>query len=166
MKRRTCLLLGAALTLTGCQSWAPVPDIKHAGKFSIRLTWAEGYQYSTSGRFTWERFGEKTVLTLLSPIYSVLGRLTYSPKGARYQSGRDDFRGDDAQTLLAEASGIELPVYLLADWLKGQKLNTQQDGWRLDKAQTYPDGSLKRAQITRDGDPTIALRLFCEAPTR
>lgn len=164
MKRRTCLLFGATLALTGCQSWQPVPDVKRTGKFSLQMNWAEGYEYSASGRFTWERFGEKTVLTLLSPIFTVLGRLTYTPKGARYQSGREDFRGPDAETLLAEASGLPLPVYLLADWLAGQKLAQQSDGWQLKKAQTYPDGSLKRAQIVRAANPNIALRLFCDAP--
>jgi outer membrane lipoprotein LolB len=129
LRRRAALTLGpfCLVLLAGCAGDAAIrgsiPDDAAAlavytmhGRFSLRHE-AE----SVSGRISWSRRpGEEQVL-LQDPFGSGVGELIQREGGASLQlaDGRR-YAGDDGERLLADITGLRVPLGALGVWLAGR----------------------------------------------
>jgi len=104
---------------------------------------------SGSGTLTWKQDGDRYDFTIRGPITGRSFRLTGGPDGAQLE-GLDGGtrRGPDAETLMADAVGWQIPMAELKRWVLGLRADTGpadirfgddqlpsqlvQDGWTVD----------------------------------
>lgn len=73
-----------------------------------------------SGRFDWLQDGPRFDVSLSAPVTRQSWRLVGDATSARLEGLEDGTReGSDAATLLREATGWEIPVLALTDWVRG-----------------------------------------------
>jgi outer membrane lipoprotein LolB len=114
-----------------------------------------------SGGLRWEQWPRAFAVSLSAPITHQGWRLAGAPGGEVRLEGLDGGTrvGTDAQGLLREATGWDIPVAALADWARGARhagggpaalafsadgrlARLRQDGWTLDFDRwTQPPGS-------------------------
>lgn len=96
-------------------------------------------------------------LSLFSPLGSTLARMVWAPGQAqlRWNGQQRDF--DSIAALTREATGAELPIASLFEWLAGR--DSRAEGWTADLA-ALTDGKLlaERSQPA----PAVQLRLVIE----
>ena len=103
-----------------------------------------------SGRIDWQQQGDAYAVSLSAPITRQSWRLSGDPQGARLEGIEGGPReGADAAQLLREATGWEIPVAALGDWVRGMSAqglaqavmqfdaegrlsHLEQDGWSID----------------------------------
>lgn len=103
-----------------------------------------------SGRIDWSQDGRRYDVSLSAPITRQSWRLVGGAASARLEGLDGGAReGADAETLLREATGWEIPVTALADWVRGLRaddagiasarygldgrlLTLEQAGWTID----------------------------------
>jgi outer membrane lipoprotein LolB len=96
-------------------------------------------------------------LTLSSPMGTTLAQLRWSPQYALLRSDGRTRAFDSLEALAIEATGTDIPIPALFQWLRGQPANA--DGWLADLSQ-LPDGRLL-ARRTQPA-PAAELRLILE----
>ncbi len=73
-----------------------------------------------SGRIDWQQQGDAYTVSLSAPVTRQSWRLSGGPQGARLEGIEGGPReGADAARLLREATGWEIPVMALGDWVRG-----------------------------------------------
>ena len=72
-------------------------------------------------------------LTLISPLGSILGVLSWTPSSANLQSAQGVKRADTVDELLEQATGASIPTAALFDWLAGKQ--TMISSWTADLSQ-------------------------------
>lgn len=73
-----------------------------------------------SGRIDWQQQGDAYTVSLSAPVTRQSWRLSGGPQGARLEGIEGGPReGADAAQLLREATGWEIPVAALGDWVRG-----------------------------------------------
>ena len=73
-----------------------------------------------SGRIDWQQQGDAYTVSLSAPVTRQSWRLSGGPQGARLEGIVGGPReGADAAQLLREATGWEIPVAALGDWVRG-----------------------------------------------
>lgn len=136
--RRPALALLVALALTGCatsrvltplpptdaslaalaqreQALAAQPDWGLDGRIAISNSRDAG-----SGRIEWRQAGPRFDIALTAPITHQGWRLSGEPGRATLDGLQGGPReGDDAESLLREATGWEIPVRSLPSWVRG-----------------------------------------------
>ena len=102
-----------------------------------------------SGSFSWTQNGDKYEFVLRAPITGKSFRLSGDPAGALLEGlDRGPLRGPDAEALMREALGWEVPLRDLRAWVLGLRADSgpaelsfgvdrlpsllQQDGWAVD----------------------------------
>ena len=102
-----------------------------------------------SGSFSWTQNGDKYEFVLRAPITGKSFRLSGDPAGALLEGlDRGPLRGPDAEALMREALGWEVPLHDLRAWVLGLRADSgpaelsfgadrlpsllQQDGWAVD----------------------------------
>ncbi|QWT18593.1 lipoprotein insertase outer membrane protein LolB [Bacillus sp. NP157] len=135
------------------------------GKLSV----SDG-ENSGSGTLTWRQDGERYDFTVRAPVTGRSFRLTGGPEGAQLEGLDGGTRsGPDAETLMAQAVGWQIPMVELKRWVLGlradggpadirfgdDKLPSQlvQDGWTVDYRQW---------DATRQ--PPMPVKVFAEKP--
>ncbi|WP_369934008.1 lipoprotein insertase outer membrane protein LolB [Xanthomonas tesorieronis] len=204
---RAAWALAALLALAGCTSLAPrqAPPAASAplGEAArqaeaARGAWLQAHpQWSFqgrvaitkgrnggSGRIDWAQQQREYRIELSAPVTRQSWRLTGdSQRGGGRLEGLDGGprAGEDAQQLLLEATGWEIPVNLLPDWVRGQVAldagapeqvsydaegrpqALRQMGWEIQFQEWYPpsDGrpALPRRIEARNGDAKVRLLL-------
>lgn len=79
-----------------------------------------------SGRIEWKQEDACFDVTLSAPVTRQSWRLTGNANGARLEGLEGGVRaGSDAGALLRAATGWEIPVAALADWVRGMRAATQ-----------------------------------------
>lgn len=117
-------------------------------------------QRGGSGRIEWQQDGAAYVVALSAPITRQSWRIIGNAASARIEGLKDGPRtGHDANTLLREATGWDIPVTALSSWVRGARatqagaaqlqfnvdgrlVRMQQDGWTLDYDDWQQDASL------------------------
>lgn len=136
-----------------------------------------------SGRFDWLQDGVRFDLSLSAPVTRQSWRLVGDGASARLEGLDGGTReGPDAATLLREATGWEIPVASLADWVRGARAqgagsaravygidgrlqSIEQAGWTIDyrwpvpgsDRATDPAQALPTRLDARRGDASVRL---------
>ncbi|MFT3754347.1 MAG: lipoprotein insertase outer membrane protein LolB [Pseudoxanthomonas sp.] len=134
------LILLAVLLLSACatQTKKPVPppvdaDVAEQGQLAREAALRQQPQWSLSGRVAlsrgnsggsgrieWRQDGDSAQVSLSAPITRQSWQLSTGAEGARLEGLEGGARtGVDAASLLREATGWEIPVTALSDWLRG-----------------------------------------------
>jgi outer membrane lipoprotein LolB len=121
-----------------------------------------------SGRIEWRQQGDRYEVALSAPITRQSWRLTGGPDGARLEGLEGGTRqGPDAAGLLFQATGWDIPVTALADWLRGlqaegaaepkiepgwdgRPVKIEQGGWSIDYEWPKQGDLPKRLDARRD----------------
>jgi len=146
------------------QALRAVPDWRFQGRVAV----SNGRQ-GGSGRIDWDQQGPMYQVQLSAPVT----RQSWVLQGDGAGGGRLDGLGDgprdgaDARQLLLEATGWDVPVAQLPDWVRGLVLagvdenglqrdadgrprHLQQDGWDVQYMEWYP---------AQDGRPALPRRM-------
>lgn len=131
-----------------------------------------------SGRIEWRQSGSTYEMSLSAPVTRQSWRLTGDATQARLEGLEGGPRtGGDAGVLLREATGWDIPVIALADWVRGLRaqalgraavqyglnglpMRIEQGGWVIDYA--WPEGARGEAVLparldARRGDARVKL---------
>lgn len=118
-------------------------------------------QRGGSGRIEWQQQGASYVVALSAPITRQSWRIVGDAASARLEGLKGGPRtGHDANALLLEATGWDIPVAALASWVRGARApqagpasmqfsadgrlsRMQQDGWTLDYKDWEQDDTLR-----------------------
>ena len=194
MTRRFGALLAATLLLAGCvgqpvresalQAGTPAQLQAQAARVAVldahpqwalqgRVALSNGRD-GGSGRIEWHQDGARFDVSLSAPITRQSWRLTGDGRSARLEGLDGGTREDsDAERLLRDATGWEIPVGALAAWVRGSASGVlahgslsfgadgrlariEQGGWTIDYAGWQPQPSLgidlpQRLTASREG---------------
>nr|WP_034388726.1 outer membrane lipoprotein LolB [Comamonas composti] len=171
LRRRLCTaLMGAALLgLAGCsQLPRQLPgDTAQAlaghwsGRMALQVQDTQSYgadqNQSFSAAFELQGTPHNGELLLLTPLGSVLARLSWTPDQASLEQGGNSKSSDSLQSLVLELTGTELPIPALFDWLHGQP--TSVPGWETDLSR-MEQGRLLAQRL--DPAPSATLRIVLD----
>lgn len=155
-----CLL---ATWLAGCAQPVPAPPTDAAtpsywrGRLALRVETPEPTSFFASFELSGQaRAGE---LLLSSPLGTTLAQLRWSPDFALLRNNGETRAFDSLAALATEATGTDIPIAALFQWLHGQPATAH--GWQADLSQ-LGEGRLvaRRAQPA----PAAELRLILEQP--
>ena len=148
------LLSGCAVTPQNARVWR--------GRFSLRITAADGRLENQTGRFELTKTPQFLRLDLLTPLSGILARIEETSRGAVTRS--------DINALLTELLGFTLPVVPLANLLEQTAAAEMSvyGPWRAQILSRFTDGSPQRLRIDgRAGQtsaaPLVQLTIFVEA---
>lgn len=153
----TCAL---ALVLAGCAHPVAAPATTRTGDYwrgrlALRVETTEPTSFFASFELSGQaQAGE---LTLSSPLGTTLAQLRWSPQYALLRSDGRTRAFDSLDALAIEATGTDIPIPALFQWLRGQP--AAADGWQADLSQ-LTDGRVL-ARRTRPA-PAAELRLILE----
>lgn len=166
MNRRASLRAAAAaasalvLALSGCALTppaAPATGPRWSGRLALQVEGRSDSGFTASFELRGSpREGELALYTPLGASAALLqwtaGRATLRAPGqpARVASSLDD--------LVAQATGTEIPVAALFDWLAG--IPTAAGGWQADLSQ-HASGRLRARRLA---GPAVNLRILLEPP--
>jgi outer membrane lipoprotein LolB len=188
---RTLALVAAALWLAACATLPAVSEGErvHAGRFAATTT-LDGRSENTTGRFTMTVGIDRLVVDLATAVGTTLARIESGPEGAVLRAagnGTSEVRGRDAAALAEQVLGWPMPVSGIGDWIVGRPdprrpsraiADTgaakafEQDGWRIEIAEQFEDGTPRRLVMTRPAragttvapaTPAITLRIVLDA---
>ena len=91
MKRRTLFLSSLAL-LSGCTAVHSPGTRERAGRFSLRAVGPKGAE-AVTGRWKLVESKDLTELTLMTPLYGILARITVTPEGAKLERPNKESEG-------------------------------------------------------------------------
>jgi outer membrane lipoprotein LolB len=143
------LLLAACATPTRTTGTFDAQN-QWAGRLAIHVT--GDTPQSLSADFELQGDAQTGSLLFLSPLGTAVARLDWAPGLAQLRQGGKTEQFASLNVLVLQATGTELPVAALFDWLHGT--DTEAPGWRVD-LQELPQGKL---QAWRD-DTTAPARL-------
>ncbi|QKJ66403.1 outer membrane lipoprotein LolB [Deefgea piscis] len=120
---------------------------------------------ANTAAFHWVASPQQDVLSLSSPLGNILAQLTIQYQGgeivnAQLQHGETIDIADQPEALLAQVTGLVLPVAGMRWWLRGQpdpkqpftrgSNDFEQSGWMI-RASDYRDGKLPyRVELSRE----------------
>lgn len=181
MKR--LLLLLAAIWLAACASLPPPPssgrtNSRHfalQARFTLKALDAIGEWQSAAGRLDWLHQSDGDRILLATPLGSGLAEITIHPGKAELRTADGkSWDGEDAESVLQQATGQTLPLQQLPTWLLGQagrgELQRDQAGrptrlldgdWRIEYGYDGDDGDAIPGRLTifRAGNLELRLRI-------
>ena len=158
------LLSGCAVTPQNARVWR--------GRFSLRITAADGRLENQTGRFEPTKTPQFLRLDLHTPLSGILARIEETSRGASFTRSLSEpaVIRSDIDALLTELLGFTLPVVPLANLLEQTAAaETSVYGpWRAQILSRFTDGSPQRLKIDgRAGQtaaaPLVQLTIFVEA---
>jgi outer membrane lipoprotein LolB len=188
---RTLALVATALWVAACTTLPAVSEGErvHAGRFAATTT-LDGRSENTTGRFTLTVGADRLVVDLASAIGTTLARIESGPEGAVLRAagnGASEVRGRDAAALAEQVLGWPMPVAGIGHWIVGRPdprrpsraitdtegvTAFEQDGWRIEIAEQFENGSPRRLVMTRPARagttiapaaPAVTLRIVLDA---
>lgn len=175
MKRRT-LFLSSLVLLSGCTAVHSPGTRERAGRFSLRAVGPKGAEAAT-GRWKLVESKDLTELTLMTPLYGILARITVTPEGATLERPNKESEGAfdsaaSAQELMQQHLGFGLPADMLSSWLSGEPWvqapaqvaddSFTQSGWQIAVRRRKPDGSPALVTLSQSTSRQITLTLVIE----
>lgn len=132
--RRRWLTAGLALLVSACAqvprvpSSPEVPRNQWGGRLALRID-SDPVQSFHAG-FDLRGNAQVGELSLFSPLGSTLARMAWAPGQAQLDWNRQQRQFDSIGALTREATGTELPIASLFEWLAGRE--SQVEGWTAD----------------------------------
>lgn len=131
-------------------------DSHWQGRIAIKVLSTPPQAFSSD--FELDGQGEAGTLALLSPLGTTVAQMAWAPGMAELRHAGEVRHFDSLATLAQQATGTELPVAALFDWLRGTA--TPAPGWDADLSQ-LPQGRLQ-ARRGADHAPAVELRILLE----
>lgn len=147
--------------LAGCAQTPRTPKLVDevrsfwTGRISLRID-SDPVQAFHAG-FDLKGSARSGELSLFTPLGSTVGRLEWSPGSALLRWNGEQRSFESIEALTREATGTELPIASLFQWLAGQQ--TTGDGWAADLG-NLPDGKIVARR--RSPAPPVEMRLVFE----
>ena len=151
----------ALLLLAGCASPPRVihtpgqPVTQWSGRLALRID-ADPVQSFSAG-FELKGNAQAGELSLYSPLGATMAQMAWTPGNARLRWDGKERNFDSMDALTLQATGTELPVASIFQWLVGQDVSTV--GWQAD-LRDLPKGRL----VARRSAPlpSVEMRLVLE----
>lgn len=125
------------------------------GRLALRID-AEPVQSFSAG-FELKGNAQTGALSLYSPFGSTIAQMVWMPGDARLRWDGQERKFDSMDTLTSQATGTELPVASIFEWLAGNDVSTP--GWQADLRE-LPNGRLiARRSVPL---PAVEMRLVLE----
>jgi outer membrane lipoprotein LolB len=159
--RRRWLVLALALGVTACAQPPRLPAAPDGvrtqwiGRLALRID-SDPVQ-SFHAAFDLRGDASAGELSLFSPLGSTLARMVWAPGQAQLRWNGQQRAFDSIAALTRAATGTELPIASLFEWLAGR--DSRADGWSADLG-ALADGKLLAER--RDPAPAVQLRLVIE----
>ncbi len=158
---RRGLLLFAIVLIAGCATPKRAASTLDAdshwqGRIAIKVLSTPPQAFSSD--FELDGRAEAGTLALLSPLGTTVAQMAWAPGMAELRHAGEVRHFDSLATLAQQATGTELPVAALFDWLRGTA--TPAPGWDADLSQ-LPQGRLQ-ARRSADQAPAVELRILLE----
>ena len=155
-----CAFASASLLLAGCASPPRATDpagqvAQWAGRLALRVEFDQTQSFSAG--FALKGNAQAGELSLYSPLGSTIAQLVWTPGDARLRSGGKEQTFDSLEALTRQATGTELPVASMFQWLAGE--NASAIGWDADLKELS-----KGRLVARRGapPPAVVMRLVLE----
>ncbi len=151
-------LLIAAVAGCASASRAPQPEPvtgPWSGRLALQVKDAPGQSFAAA--FELKGNAQAGELTLSTPIGSTLAVLNWAPGSAVLQRGGKSQQFGSVEELVAQATGADIPLTALFDWLRG--IATPVAGWQPDLSQ-WQQGRL--AALRLQPPPEADLRVVFE----
>lgn len=174
-----------AVALTACATVPPTPPERSYGGRFVATAISGQQRDSVSGRFNIEIRGNQQLIDLATPVGTTLARIEIEPGRARVTDGKmQGLTGPNADELVAQALGWQLPIAGLPYWLEGRPdparasqlrrmsdgaTEIEQDGWNILISETAEaTGRPRRLQLDRQAaagnEPKVSVRLVVDTP--
>lgn len=150
----TLFIAACATTARGSADFAS--QTRWEGRLALKV-YATPVQAFASN-FVLEGNGEAGSLSLHTPLGSTLAQMQWAPGVARLTTTGEPQSFDSLQALVLHATGAELPVAALFDWLQGTP--TAAPDWEVDLSQ-LPEGRLN-AQRKAAKLPAVDLKIILQ----
>jgi outer membrane lipoprotein LolB len=152
-RRLACLVALAALS--ACTS---APRQSNPRLWSGRLALQVHSEPAQHFHAAFELQGSATQgeLTLLSPLGSVLARLSWTPQQASLERGNERWIRPTVEQLAMQLVQTPLPVQTLFDWIEGR--DTAHAGWQVDQSQ-HPQGQITARRSAPDAPAVLRIVL-------
>lgn len=143
LPRRHWLGMGLVLVLAACAQPPRAPSMPDAvrtqwsGRLALRID-SEPVQ-SFHAAFDLRGNAQTGELSLFSPLGSTLARMAWAPGQAQLRWNGQQRQFDSIGALTREATGTELPITSLFEWLAGRE--SLAEGWTAD-LRALADGKL------------------------
>lgn len=126
------------------------------GRIAIKVMSTPSQAFSAD--FELDGQGDAGTLALFSPLGTTVAQMQWAPGLAQLRNGGELRNFDSLSALAQQATGTELPVAALFDWLRGTA--TAAPGWEADLSQ-LPEGRLLARRVA-DSAPAVELRIILE----
>ncbi len=133
--------------------------------FTGRIAVSQGSN-GGSGRIDWRQHGDDFDIRLSAPISRQTWRLSRADGKVRLEGLGGPREGEDAEALLADATGWRIPVTAMTAWVRGVRAGT---GAELEFAPGGLPATLKQSGWTVDyrvwnqDDPALPTKVFAES---
>jgi len=144
------------------------------GRFAV----SDGHD-GGSGNLSWQQNGDRYSLILRAPVTGKTARLQGGPEGAVLTGvHQSPIQSVDAQALLADQFGWQMPVAQLTWWVRGLRAPDssaqlsygenglpsllQQDGWKVEYRDWYADRNPPLPRKVYASKPPYSVRLLIE----
>jgi outer membrane lipoprotein LolB len=140
--------------------------------FTGRIAVSQGSN-GGSGRIDWRQHGDDFDIRLSAPISRQTWRLSRADGKVRLEGLGGPREGEDAEALLADATGWRIPVAAMTAWVRGVRAGTgaelefapgglpatlKQSGWTVDyRAWNQDDPALPAKVFAESGDARVRL---------
>ena len=126
------------------------------GRIAIKVLSSPPQAFSSD--FELDGQGDAGTLALLSPLGNTVAQMQWAPGLAQLRHAGEVRNFESLSALAQQATGTELPVAALFDWLRGTA--TPAPGWDADLSQ-LPEGRLQ-ARRSADSAPAVELKILLE----
>lgn len=149
------LFIAACATTTGARGDFS-SQTQWEGRLALKVYTSPVQAFSSD--FALEGNGTAGSLSLHTPLGSTLARMQWAPGVARLTTTGEPQAYDSLEALVRKATGAELPVAALFDWLRG--IPTPAPDWEVDLSQ-LPEGRLN-AQRKAATLPAVDLKIILQ----
>lgn len=132
-------------------------DAEHQWQGRLAIQVAGAAPQSLSADFELQGDAQAGSLVFLSPLGTTVAQLEWAPGLAQLRQGGSTEQFASLDALVLQATGTELPVAALFDWLHGSA--TEAPGWRVD-LQELAQGKLRAWRD--DSTAPASLRILLE----
>lgn len=131
-RRSACLVALAALSACTSAPRQPDPTL-WSGRLALQVQSEPAQHFHAA--FELQGSATQGELTLLSPLGSVLARLSWTPQQASLERGNERWTRPTVEQLAMQWVHTPLPVQTLFDWIEGR--GTVHADWQVDLSQRH-----------------------------